>query len=508
MGKSTKTKNFTKSLALSVFMTCFGSSFVIGYNLGVLNLPAEHVKDFLSRTILGKNVTEAEKTSALVTPSFLYAQVSTAFVVAGAIGAFCCGIIADSLGRRNGLLLNHAFAILGGVLCGPCVRLGQPALLFVGRFLNGFNCGVSIGIASMHLTEIAPISLRGGIGSLHQLAVTIGICVAYLATLTFTFNTAQLWPLAIAVGSIPALISLIVLPFCPESPRFLYIKKGKVAEARKAFTRLNCKDDIDAIFDEMTEEMKVAKSLPPFKFTKLFTQKDLRMPVLIACLIQVFQQLSGINAVISYSSTMLKTAGIPDQYIQFCVVAVGAINVLMTIISVFLIERAGRRTLLLWPSVLLAFSLLCLTITVNLANTLKDPAAARAAGIVSAIFIILYICGFALGLGPVPGLFVSEIFRQEPRAAAYSLSQGINWLCNLLVLFSYPSINDAIGGYSFIPFLIIVVACWIFFFLFMPETKNRTCDSIARDLARPKVVACQRPSRLQHKNEEPFESSE
>ncbi|CAH8496854.1 unnamed protein product [Heterobilharzia americana] len=489
-------------------MTCLGSSFVIGYNLGVLNLPADHVKQFLSQTILGKNASEAENKSDLLTPSFLYAQVSTAFVVAGAIGAFSCGGIADSLGRRNGLLLNHLFAIVGGVLCGPCVRLNQPALLFVGRFLNGFNSGVSIGIASMYLTEIAPISLRGGIGSSHQLALTVGICVSYLATLTFTFNTEVLWPIAIAVGSIPALISLIILPYCPESPRFLFVKKGKEAEARKAFKRLNCKDDIDAIFDEMAQEMKLAKSQPPFKFSRLFTQKDLRMPVIIACLLQVFQQLSGINAVITYSSTMLKTAGIPDMYIQFCVVAVGAINVIMTIVSVFLIERAGRRTLLLWPSVLLAISLLFLTITVNLANTLKDPAAARAAGIISAVFIIIYICGFALGLGPVPGLFVSEIFRQEPRAAAYSLSQGINWVCNMLVLFSYPSINDAIGGYSFIPFLVIVIICWTFFFLYMVETKNRTCDSIARDLSSPKVVACTRPSRLQHKNAEPFHSSE
>lgn len=138
---------------------------------------------------------------------------------------------------------------------------------------------------------------------------------------------------------------------------------------------------------------------------------------------------------------MLKTAGIPLMYIQFCVVAVGAINVLMTIISVYLIERAGRRTLLLWPAVLLAFSLLFLTISVNVASSTKDPTTARTAGIISAVLIILYVCGFALGLGPIPGVIVAEIFRQEPRAAAYSLSQGVNLLCNLLVLFSYPSIN-------------------------------------------------------------------
>ncbi|TNN18001.1 Solute carrier family 2, facilitated glucose transporter member 3 isoform 3 [Schistosoma japonicum] len=503
-----KKKNFTKSLALSVFLTCLGSSFVIGYNLGVLNLPGEHIKQFLSETMLGTNASEAENTTNIVTPSFLYAQVSTAFVLAGAVGAFSCGVIADFLGRRNGLLVNSLLAIAGGVLVGPCVAVRQPALLFVGRILNGFNFGISMGVAPMYLTEIAPISLRGGIGSLHQLALTIGIFVSYLVTLTYTLNTPTLWPISVAVGSIPALISLILLPYCPESPRFLFIKKKKEEQARKAFKRLNCKDDINATFEEMKTEMSAAANQPKFKFTKLFTQKDLRMPVIIACLIQVFQQLSGINAVITYSSTMLKTAGIPLDYIQFCVVAVGVINVLMTVLSVSLIERAGRRTLLLWPTVLLGFSLLFLTISVNIASSTKDPSTEKAAGIISAILIILYICGFALGLGPIPGIIVAEIFRQEPRAAAYSLSQGVNLVCNLLVLFSYPSINDAVGGYSFIPFLVVVVICWIFFYLYMIETKNRTCDSNARDLATPRIVACQRPSRLSYKNEEPFYSDE
>ncbi|CAH8518495.1 unnamed protein product [Schistosoma rodhaini] len=501
-------KKFTKSLILSVLLACLGSSFTIGYNLGVLNLPGENIKEFLSRTMLGKNASVAENTANLVTPSFLYAQVSTAFVVAGAIGAFSCGAIADCLGRRNGLIVNSLLAIIGGVLVGPCVAYSQPALLFVGRVFNGFNFGISMGIAPMYLTEIAPLSLRGGIGSLHQLALTIGIIVSYLMTLTYTLNTPTLWPISVAVGSVPALIALILLPYCPESPRFLFIKKGKEAKARKAFQRLNCIDDINETFNEMKREMHEAEKRPKFKFFRLFTQRDLRMPVLIACIIQVFQQLSGINAVITYSSTMLKTAGIPLVYIQFCVVAVGAINVLMTVLSVYLIERAGRRTLLLWPTVLLAFSLLCLTISVNTASSTKDQTTARTAGIISAVLIILYICGFALGLGPIPGVIVAEIFRQEPRAAAYSLSQGVNLLCNLLVLFSYPSINDAIGGYSFLPFLVIVIICWIFFFLYMIETKNRTCDSNARDLATATVVACQRPSRLSYKNEEPFYSDE
>lgn len=137
---------------------------------------------------------------------------------------------------------------------------------------------------------------------------------------------------------------------------------------------------------------------------------------------------------------MLELAGIPDMYLQYCVFAIGVLNVIVTVVSLPLIERAGRRTLLLWPTVSLALSLLLLTIFVNLAYS--GPVGARSAmGIISIILILVYICSFALGLGPVPALIVSEIFRQGPRAAAYSLSQSIQWLSNLIVLCSYPVIQ-------------------------------------------------------------------
>ncbi|CAH8499828.1 unnamed protein product [Schistosoma mattheei] len=277
------------------------------------------------------------------------------------------------------------------------------------------------------------------------------------------------------------------------------MKKNKEAEARKAFLQLNVKENVDTFIGELRGEIEVAKNQPVFKFTQLFTQKDLRMAVLIACLIQVLQQLSGINAVITYSSLMLELAGIPDMYLQYCVFAIGVLNVIVTVVSLPLIERAGRRTLLLWPTVSLALSLLLLTIFVNLAYS--GPVGARSAmGIISIILILVYICSFALGLGPVPALIVSEIFRQGPRAAAYSLSQSIQWLSNLIVLCSYPVIQKNIGGYSFLPFLVVVVICWIFFFLFMPETKNRTFDDVACDLAFGSIVVGKRTTALEDRN--------
>ncbi|KAL7062834.1 hypothetical protein AAHC03_0270 [Spirometra sp. Aus1] len=505
MPPRTRTSTGSAKLALigSVFITCLGSSFLIGYNLGIVNLPANEIKDFLEREIILKH-----QTGAWLTKDFLYAQVSSVFVLAAAMGAFSCGWVADFLGRRNSLLVNNLIGIVGSVLSGLCVVVGHPALLYVGRFFSGINSGITIGVASIYLTEIAPRNLRGMIGACHQLAVTMGIFVAYLATLTQALNDAQKWPLAIGIGAIPPVISCIFFPFCPESARYIYLLKNREEEARVAFQRVNASENVDMFIAEMREEADVARNQPKFKFVQLFKQRDLRMPVLIAVLIQVLQQLSGINAVVANSSLMLQTASVPESQLQYYVLGTGFLNVICTIVALPLLERAGRRTLLLWPTLILGLTLLLQTIMVSVINS-KPSDEQGPFAIVSAVLVFVYIGSFAVGLGPIPALIVAEIFRQGPRGAAYSLSQSIQWLCNLIVLFSFPSLNESMKGYVYLPFLVVVVVCWVFFFLFMPETKNRTFDEVARDLAFGTIVVGRRTAALQttvftkESNEEP-----
>ncbi|CAH8612921.1 unnamed protein product [Dicrocoelium dendriticum] len=292
----------------------------------------------------------------------------------------------------------------------------------------------------MYLAEVAPRELRGTVAACNALGITLGDVVAYLATLSSTLNTNELWPIACGLCVVPAAISLLILPFCPESPRFLFMKKGDEIAARKAFCRLNSNENVEALVCELMEEMTSVKTKPQFRFTHLFTRKDLRMPVLLACILVMQQQFSGINAVISYSSTMLRTAGFHEQYIQYCVLAVGVLNILVTTTALLLLQHAGRRTLLLWPTLVLTLVLLLLTVTVNVSTDATSRSLQRTMGLASAILILVYVGAFSLGLGSVTALIVSELFRQEPRAAAFSLSQCLYWFSNLLILGTYPSI--------------------------------------------------------------------
>ncbi len=137
---------------------------------------------------------------------------------------------------------------------------------------------------------------------------------------------------------------------------------------------------------------------------------------------------------------MLRTADVPESQLQYYVLGIGILNVLMTVIALPLLERAGRRTLLLWPSLALAVTLLLQTIVVNLVNNTEGDTKGTLATC-AAVRVFVYVACFAVGLGPIPGLIVAEIFRTGPRPAAYSLSQSVQWLCNLMVLFSFPSLN-------------------------------------------------------------------
>ena len=210
-------------------------------------------------------------------------------------------------------MFNSLFAIIGGIITGPTVAAQMPALLYVGRFIIGINCGITIGLASMYLTEIAPRDVRGIIGACHQLAVTIGIVVGNIITLDSLLNKANLWSIAQALTAVPAFIGLCLLPLCPESPRFLFLKKNDEEGSKKAFQQVNKVEDVDHFIEEMRAEMNPeGRFQEKFRFIDLFIKKELRLAIAIACLIQVMQQMSGVNAVSSGPSFL----EVPEAYFE------------------------------------------------------------------------------------------------------------------------------------------------------------------------------------------------
>ena len=206
--------------------------------------------------------------------------------------------------RRNSLLVNTLFGMTGAILSGICVNLKSPVVLWVGRFISGLNAGVTIGVASMYLIEIAPTRLRGMIGACHQLAVTIGIFCSYLVTLGNLLNTHDRWGYAILLGAIPCVSGLILLPLCPESARYLYVIKKDQDRAKEVYIKVTGEENANEFIKDMNDEAAAVKAQPEFKFMYLFSKKEYRKATAIAIIIQVLQQLCGLNAVSASFGTL------------------------------------------------------------------------------------------------------------------------------------------------------------------------------------------------------------
>ncbi|XP_076472467.1 solute carrier family 2, facilitated glucose transporter member 3-like [Babylonia areolata] len=247
--------------------------------------------------------------------------------------------------------------------------------------------------------------------------------------------------------------------------------------------RLRGTSYVEEEIEEMRVEGRKSMGVTNFTLKQLVTSPSLRLSVVIACVLQTTQQWSGINAVMSYSAFIFAQANVPDSAIPYVIVGTGTINVLATIVAVPLMEKAGRRPLLLWPMGMMCISFLTMTIFLNLMGNPSLESHSSAFAIVCIVVAHTYIVGFALGLGPIPFIVVSEIFRQEPRAAAMSLSLVFNWMGNFILSLIFPFMKDGLQEYTYIVFSVILAAAIVFIFFLVPETKSKTFDQIANTIS-------------------------
>ncbi|XP_067659653.1 solute carrier family 2, facilitated glucose transporter member 3-like [Haliotis asinina] len=515
--------NYTFTLIFSITIAVFGNSFLYGYQIGVVNTPSHIIKDFYNATYYERrggnwsniqayaayrdslNTSVSDTSNASTTPGpaektpadfgadeslllekweleLLWSSTVAAFVLFGMVGAFLALKVADTVGRKRGMVVITFIMFIAAILGGITVVAKSPECLILSRVLVGLHSGLNITLAPLYLTEIAPKKIRGAVGTCHQLAITVGILFSQILGMAELLGTDYLWPLLFAFNAIPSLVCVLVLPFCPESPRWLLISKNMEEETKQAMQRLRGYDDVEDEIDEMRMEAKKSGNAKNFTLKELLTTPDLRMPTLIACVGQISQQWSGINAVMSYSAFIFAQANVSSTNIPYVIVGTGFVNVVATVIAVPLMEKLGRRPLLLWPMCVMAGSFVLMTVFLQLQfdPSLKDSHSSFA--MICIILMHLYIVGFALGLGPIPFTIVAEIFRQESRAAAMSLSVACNWICNFILMWTFPFLRDGLEAYTYLLFVVILVAAIIFIFFFVPETKNKTFDEIASSI--------------------------
>jgi MFS transporter, SP family, galactose:H+ symporter len=404
--------------------------------------------------------------------SFLV-EVVTSWVTLGAlVGSLIGGALADRIGRRGALLWAAILFALGAAIEGLAPNV---TILVVGRFVVGFGVGAAAVAAPLYGSELAPTELRGRYVSAYQLAITVGIFLAYLVNGMLAEYDAWRWMLGLS-GAVGVLLFLAVLP-AVESPRWL-MKMKRRDEARSALLSLRPGVDPEVRLNSYAESLQAETS--EATWAEVFHARW-RRPLLLALGLAVFQQITGINAIIYYANTIFKAAGFATAAAQSHATTwgIGAVNVVATLIAVAYIDRYGRRPLLLFGLVGMGISLVSVGIAFRFIASAPQGAGPSAAGIVTLISLVLFIISFAFSLGPVVWTVINEIFPQKVRGRAVAIATAVNWGSAFVVSQFFLSLINAVG--ESIAFWIFAFFCalgWMWVFAKVPETKGRTLEEI------------------------------
>ncbi|XP_069005220.1 solute carrier family 2, facilitated glucose transporter member 1 [Embiotoca jacksoni] len=459
-------KQITLPLLLSVGAAVIGS-LQFGFNTGVINAPQKTIEKFINETWFDRYQEPITKTSLTA----VWSVSVSIFSVGGIFGSFSVGLFVNRFGRRNSMLLANVLAFISATLMGFSKMASSWEMLIIGRFVIGLYCGLTTGFVPMYVGEISPTSLRGALGTLHQLGIVLGILIAQVFGMEALMGNDDLWPLLLGFTFIPAVLQCIIMPLCPESPRFLLINKNEENKAKNVLKKLRGTTDVSADMQEMKEESRQMMREKKVTILELFRSPLYRQPLMVSVILQLSQQLSGINAIFYYSTRIFEKAGVEQPV--YATIGAGVVNTAFTVVSLFVVERAGRRSLHLLGLLGMAGSAILMTIALALLEQLKWMS------YLSIVAIFSFVAFFEIGPGPIPWFIVAELFSQGPRPAAIAVAGFSNWTANFIVGMGFQYIQELCGAYVFVIFTVLLLMFFIFTYFKVPETKGRTFDEIS-----------------------------
>ncbi len=410
-----------KSIAFTyAFIAAFGA-LVVGLNMGGISGAID--------------IIEAEFSLDALTKGF----VTGALMVGCLFGALLGGRLSDKYGRKLMLIIS---AVLLGLSAGGCGFLSHSAsALVIYRFIGGLGVGVLSAVIPTYITEISPAELRGTFVSFYQLFVVVGILVAYCANLFFSSYEMN-WHLMLGLPLVFAILDIVLLLFLPESPIWLE-QRGQKRETEKV------------------------------AFKELFKGR-MGYVVFLGSMLAFFQQITGINVVVNYAPSILGELGIAGNSPLVQTVYIGLANLLFTVIALWLVDKFGRKTLLVSG----CFGCTAALAYMTYAYSIPDPSSI---GVL--IAILAYIGFFALSLSPLMFVVTSEIYPSHIRGTAMAVSTGISWACAFIVVQFYPWMESTLGAnVAFGIFAFLCLAAGLFIQFLIPETKGKSLESIEKEL--------------------------
>lgn len=388
-------------------------------------------------------------------------------------GAALAGWLSLTLGRKKTLLLAALLFAISAI--GTALPQSLTELVIY-RIIGGAGVGIASMTSPMYIAEIAPANIRGRLVSFYQLAIVIGILVVYFVNYMISGQGDESWNLDLGwrwmFGSeaIPATLFFILLFFVPESPRWLAIK-NRWDESLKVLIKIGGEKLAKFELEEIKESLRVK---PNSSQISIFTPGIL-LVVIIGIVISIFQQATGINVILYYGPEIFKTMGSNMDAALIQTIIVGAVNLLFTVVAILFIDRLGRKPLWIIGSVGMAFGI----------SGIGFAAYFQYTGVGALISMLIFIGSFAMSLGPVTWVLLSEIFPNKVRGKAMSIAVAAQWISNFLVSLSFPMMNENPyllekfnGGFPFWVYGILCLGSIAFGILVIPETKGKTLEEM------------------------------
>ncbi|XP_061117273.1 solute carrier family 2, facilitated glucose transporter member 1 [Conger conger] len=457
----------TAVLVIAIVSAVLGS-LQIGYHTGNVNAPAKIIEEFFNVTWRSRHNTSMPDHSL----TFLWSLSVSIKDFGALIGSLGVKGLADNFGRRNSILIVNALSMVGASLMFVSKASESFEVLIVGRLLFGLFCGLAMSLNPLYIQELSPTELRGAFATLNQVSFATGILLGMVVGLDTVLGTEQYWALMFSLSLIPALLQYLILPFCPESPRYLLITQGKEEQAETALRRL--RGNSDKVLHELKEMKEEAAHAQSGVTVRQFLMKrSYRQPIILVLIINLGSQLSGFNAIINYSTKMFSKAGFQEA--KYLTLGVGAVNVTFTVVAFFLVERAGRRRLLLTGFLSLALCNLLMTITDSVLHIVPDLRSLQV------LVVFFLISAYEVGPGPISWFIGAELFDQQSRPIAMAFTSMLNWGGKFLLALLFPPLLKVCGAYVYLLFTVMAVLAFSYTLLRLPETRGRTFDDIAAE---------------------------
>ncbi|XP_056387222.1 solute carrier family 2, facilitated glucose transporter member 11-like isoform X2 [Hyla sarda] len=460
-----------RGLFMLIFVLGIGGSFQYGFQISNMNSPSQFVKRFINDTWIHRYYQPIADNSLRLLWSFIVSS----FCIGGLLGSLGSGYLASKYGKKRCQLCNNVIPIAAALLMGLSATANSFEMILIARFLYGINAGFGLNIHSQYAGEIADKKLRGFTNTSISIFVTTGKLTGQILGLREILGIESKWPLLLAFSGFWAVAQMVTLPFFPESPPYLLMEKNDKDGCTQALKQLWGDRDHQKAIDEMLQEQASRKTGQSVTVLELLREPSLRWQLYMLVALTIALQLCGINAVYFYAVEVFKAAGFPDKQIPYLAIGFGICESTSVILCSLVIDRFGRRLILLTGYAVMILSLGLLTLTISLQGTFSWMPYC------SVILLFIYTLSFGTGAGGTTITINLEIFPQEARAAAMVILGVINWLGLTIIGMVFPFVVATMEQFCFLVFLFITAICGTFLYFYLPETKGKSWLQIRED---------------------------